>query len=56
MTTEELLQGWNNKSLTPDQQVEALVRVFGMPRDRAEYEVNMLWKDEVPGAYSTQDE
>lgn len=56
MTTEELRQGWRDKTLTPEQQVEAMVRLFGMPRDRAVCEVEQLWKNEVPGAYSKQDE
>jgi len=56
MTTEQLRQGWRDKTLTPEQRVEAMVRVFGMPRDRAECEVKQLWKNEIPGIYDKRDE
>lgn len=56
LTNEELRAKWDRKDLSREEQVEALVRLFGMPRDRAVCEVEMLWKNEIPGAYDTRDE
>lgn len=48
MTKEELQHKWDNDLLTPEEEVEALMVLFGMDREQAEQIALEHWREEKP--------